>query len=531
MDRRTFLASSSFAALGLSHGIASAEEADVVLHNGIRLGKDWPQARRAIDFEPMEVPYLRQRPEVIPIDVGRQLFVDDFLIEQTDLRRVYHTPRYRDPAPVVRPDEKWEMTGRNPTAMVFSDGVWFDPQDQKFKMWYMGGYVRSVCYAESRDGDTWTKPKLDVVPGTNIVLDGYRDSNTVWLDHEEKDPKKRVKMFRVARDKPMWAIEMHESPDGIRWGPGRRSGPLGDRSTVHFDPFRKRWVFGIRDHDARVGRYRRWHENADAAAGLAWQTGQPHVWVGADRLDPIRDDLKTPCQLYNLDCVAYESLMIGLFDIWRGQPRDRAKPNELCIGFSRDGYHWHRPVRTAFLPVSERFGDWNWGNVQSAGGVCLVVRDKLLFYVSGRSGIRGNTESGTSVTALATLRRDGFASMVAEEAGTLTTRPLRFRGSHLFVNGDFSQGSLEVEAIDARGNPIEPFTRANFRPIRTDGVKLPCGWNGAGDVAKLAGQPVRFRFRISKGSLFAFWVSSSAEGESRGYVAAGGPGFRGPIDG
>ena len=31
-------------------------------------------------------------------------------------------------------------------------------------------------------------------------------------------------------------------------------------------------------------------------------------WVGADRLDPQRADLRTPCQLYNLDAVAYESL-------------------------------------------------------------------------------------------------------------------------------------------------------------------------------------------------------------------------------
>jgi len=47
---------------------------------------------------------------------------------------------------------------------------------------------------------------------------------------------------------------------------------------------------------------------------------------------------------------------------------DRAKPNEVCVGFSRDGFHWHRPDREAFIPVSENYGDWNWGNVQSAGG-------------------------------------------------------------------------------------------------------------------------------------------------------------------
>ena len=31
------------------------------------------------------VPYLKNPPEIIDISVGRQLFVDDFLIESTDL--------------------------------------------------------------------------------------------------------------------------------------------------------------------------------------------------------------------------------------------------------------------------------------------------------------------------------------------------------------------------------------------------------------------------------------------------------------
>ena len=36
-------------------------------------------------------PYLVSPPAVIPIDVGRQLFVDDFLIEQTTLTRVFRS--------------------------------------------------------------------------------------------------------------------------------------------------------------------------------------------------------------------------------------------------------------------------------------------------------------------------------------------------------------------------------------------------------------------------------------------------------
>jgi hypothetical protein len=52
----------------------------------------------------------------------------------------------------------------------------------------------------------------------------------------------------------------------------------------------------------------------------------------------------------------------------------------------------------------------------------------------------------------------------------------------------------------------------------------------AGDLARVAGQPVRFRFHLKGGRLYAFWVSPEKSGASHGYVAAGGPGFTGPTD-
>ena len=37
-------------------------------------------------------------------------------------------------------------------------------------------------------------------------------------------------------------------------------------------------------------------------------------------------------------------------------------------------------------------------------------------------------------------------------------------------------------------------------------------------------------FHLTSGKLYAFWVSPQANGASHGYVAAGGPGFKGPTD-
>jgi hypothetical protein len=61
--------------------------------------------------------------------------------------------------------------------------------------------------------------------------------------------------------------------------------------------------------------------------------------------------------------------------------------------------------------------------------------------------------------------------------------------------------------------------------VRADSTRHRLAWKGAADLAALIGKPVRFRFHLRDGQLFAFWVSSRETGAGGGYVAAGGPGF------
>jgi len=207
----------------------------------------------------------------------------------------------------------------------------------------------------------------------------------------------------------------------------------------------------------------------------------------------------------------------------------RPKQNSACISFSRDGFHWDRPDRREFLPKSDEPGAWNWGNSQTAAKSPLVVGDRLYFYVAGRGGLQfpGNAyqDAGGS-TGVAFLRRDGFASMDAgPRGGTLTTRLVRFQGQHAFVNVDNPAGDLRVEVLDEEGRPIPPFERESCMPVSTDSTLQPVRWRGAEDLSGLSGRPVRFRFHLENGRLYAFWVTSDPQGASYGYVAGGGPGF------
>ena len=77
-----------------SFASAMDEEPGELLYNGIQLPTEWPPRVKQLSLEPMPVPYLEHPPAIIPIDIGRQLFVDDFLIERTTLKRSFHQPRY-----------------------------------------------------------------------------------------------------------------------------------------------------------------------------------------------------------------------------------------------------------------------------------------------------------------------------------------------------------------------------------------------------------------------------------------------------
>ncbi len=519
-----------------------------ILYNGITLGSPWPPARTYPDEFPVRPPYLLDPPAVIPVDIGRQLFVDDFLIEQTTLTRTWHRPEYHAANPILAPTTQWERTeplardsGRpeNASAMVYSDGVFYDPRDRVFKMWYMAGYGGATCLAVSHDGVRWERPDWGVVKGTNIVLRQQRDSSTVWLD-PDADGAQRFKMC-------FWydgSLLLYRSPDGIQWTPIGTWGRALDRSTFFYNPFRKVWVFSLRAtqfESSISGRYRAYWESSEFGAGGTSPGRDSVAWVKADAKDWARPGMQSPPELYNLDCVAYESLILGLFSVWRGETPYREKINEITTGFSRDGFHWDRPDRQSFLGVSETIGSWNWANVQSAGGGCLVVGDRLYFYVSGRKGDPGTDRPGECSTGLATLRRDGFASMDwntddwrvrrrgSGSIGLLTTRPITFTGAHLFVNADVEGGELRAEVLDEQGRVIPSFERESSVPVTGNATRAPLRWT-SGNLAAVAGRPLRLRFALTRGRLFAFWISAWPSGESRGFTAAGGPGIGCPVD-
>ncbi len=526
-----------------------ADSSGELLPNGIRLPAVWPPHDRDLQSAiSAPAPWLAQPPAVIPIDVGRQLFVDDYLIESTTLVRECHQPVKHNGNPVFSPETDLEKNGGLPIACPKSGGVWWDPQDQIFKMWYEAGWLGANAYATSTDGIHWQRPLLDIAPGTNRLLpDLQPDSSTVVLDHEAADHTQRFKMFLRPPDGPEGTIVtgfVMTSPDGIHWSDPAPSGISGDRSTIFYNPFREKWVFSLRFLEE--GRIRRYHEHTDFLQGALWEKGEPVFWACADELDPVNPATGQTPQLYNLDAVAYESLILGVFQIHRGPTNEvcmttgTPKITDLTFAYSRDGFHWHRPDRRPCIAGTGRPGSWERGYIQSVGGVCTIVGDELWFYYIGFCGDptkldldwKKNGMYANGSTGLARLRRDGFASMntTGDAPGTLTTRLLTFNGRHLFVNVDCPAGELRAEILDETGSVLAPFKATICTPVRANSTRTRISWDGVTDLAALQGRHVRFRFHLVHAKLYAFWVSPDAAGTSNGYVAAGGPGFTGATD-
>jgi alpha-L-fucosidase len=351
------------------------------LHNAIVLPDEWPPANGGA---------VCAVPEVVAIDVGRQLFVDDFLIWETDgVERIF--PELQSAGDAV-----FRTGGKG------SFCVWRDPDAGVFRMWYGEGDSGTVRMAVSDDGFGW-KDSQRALPA-----DMAAESWSVSADSVNPAAGEKWKMLvrGPGGDSPCVAMV---SDDGVNW---KRRALLGDApgpAAAFFDPFRRKWIFSAAD--ASSG-YRNYFETYRFLEGKC-------------------DSLQRWMQADGFCAVAYESLMLGLIE-----KRTAGGAAERRFVYSRDGFNWSKEGANPVLSAA--------GDVKMAGNLCVVDGDKLLFhYDDGRGGKK-----------VAVLRRDGFAGLKAGGRGVVTTRKVVFRGDRLFVNVDAPAGRLSVEVLDVDGRRL-----------------------------------------------------------------------------
>ena len=466
--------------------------------------------------------------------------------------------------------------------------------------------------ARSADGLDWRKDGLGraswlppaggpPIPAakTNIVLDVRFDSSTVVVD-PDAPPDRRFVMSLT----PIWmptfldkrpqnstlctcpfgpcCYAVFTSADGMQWNLAvNKTGDAGDRSTMYYDNFRKKFVFSIR-YNAPLGRVRYFldGDSVEIARGDGKQFNKhgPVPWVAVDALDPplvngANHSDASHSELYNVDAVAYESVLVGLFTIMRGKQTPaygrsddkwHGEYDGVYLAFSRNGFDWFRPppaqedaYRKPFAgqviqdpPVGD-INAWNFFDVQSVGGGFFTHSSTLRFFFSGRSHTHLNRPSvpaasafyyTNSSTGTGTLRRDGFAAMhrnTSDSDGTsigrLETFLLRFdEGDTLRINANTIAGMVRVQVADEAGQQVPGLGLAQCDGVSdTDSTDVAVTWTGQSALlGSLAGKPFQLTFELhGDAQLFSFWIGLASCGSaSRGFVAAGSAEFPRPRD-
>jgi len=479
------------------------------------------------------------RPVVIERGVA-QLFVDDFLIaSEQGLKRTLHQPRK-------------EHGGRQPVIAVPDEGTLLakgtilkDPRLGRHVMFAKGFRTKQMYRFVSRDGLDWEPDRRggQVVPvemdrrnPATGKVEGYGGMHSFHYDNDDEAHPYKGWVFFGNWGNEHEGVYYIRSADGITWE--RRglvvqgyAGP-GDTScrVIHQDG---KTVYGPGD----VTRY--YHdERDDRFLGI-------FKFFTVDRVPPdnglrsrayaFLERIDRPFDISRLDHVAllppaarkngdgphdeyysssawrYESLWLGGLLVWhRGEdyPFSAAGCAFLKLVVSRDGLHWNKVqfpndagVPEVFIPNGPEGGndgrnDGGYMSEFSQGP--LRIGDELIYYYGcssyGKDHPSGKRNSGGGIFR-ARLRLDGFVSV---DAGTLTTRPLRFGGSELYLN---SRGPVRVEALDSGGEVL------GRSEVDRDALRGRVTFDGRSLRETAPERTVRLRFSVGPDAeLYAFRI-------------------------
>ena len=285
------------------------------------------------------------------------------------------------------------------------------------------------------------------------------------------------------------------SNDGADWVE-HKGNPIEPRhSDTHncivWDPWRKVWLVHLRVPVNAGGNNRRiaTMESADL-----------QTWSRAESvLVPDEDDVP---EFYSMPVFRRGNLFFGLLQIYE-RPIGRI---EVELVFSPDGYRWHRvPPRELFLKRGQA-GEWDRGMVLTASGPVIAHGEMRFYYGASSADHSQRTPPDVPLFAIgmASVPLDRLFGLhtASEVPGFAVTRPLLLNGKTIEVNATV-RGELRAALLDADGKKLPGFDFADCAPARGDDIRLPLAWKGQ---PLPASQPVRLKFQVNGGELYAFYV-------------------------
>lgn len=441
---------------------------------------------------------LAQSPAAIALGSRRELFVDRECIATmpgVDLRLV--TPV--DAGPVLVLDRPWEGRFSGYTT-ILRDGA-------KVRAYYRGSPTAGqdgqptecTCYAESRDGLTWTKPER------NLVLEGQPPFSHNFCPMLDPRGAPRYKAVAGIHRSGLYAFG---SDDGLRWRKLQESAILPSPGEFVFDSqnlafwseAEQRYVLYYRSWRKVGGTGYRWVSRAVSDDFLHWRvegemdygnappehlyTNQtsayfraPHIYVGlCARFFPGRQVLS-----------AEQARAVGV------DPKYFQDCSDAVLVTSRGGLRYQRTFLEAFVRPGLGLENWVSRSNYPALNVIQTGPAAMSFYVNRNYG------QTTAYLRRYELRLDGFASAHAGYAGgELTTKAFTFTGTRLEINyATSAAGSVRVELQSAAGE-----TLAASRECIGDEVAQSSLFTSS--LGQWQGQAVRLRFLLKDTDLYSY---------------------------
>jgi len=494
-------------------------------------------------------------------DIGseKQLWLDERLMDQERSHGV--TRRMNPPLRIERvmtPDAPWEALG-----FIFYSSV-VEAKDG-FLLYY-GSYdaekKKHFCVATSEDGLHWVRPKLGL-----REFGGSKDNNILAVDAveacvindaDQQKPDLHYRLFYTRHwpDPQRAGVYTATSADGIHWNEmEQRMLPFvpDSQPSAYWDDERKEYAIFLRAWDkkrfvARVGVKHvedPWPWDAQGPPFMVWGPNKiptlSHelpIVMGPDEKDPPSLELYTSgCLKLGDDGTRHAYLAFpAAFTLYKGpewEPRALPKTSDgsfdVQLAVSRDGVQWERfrepYISTGRLdgldlrlvsmgvgmvhPRARRPDDWpclqyfvGWPYTHGQPVVWdRDVKEREKWMKQDRGGIY-----------CAMQRCDGFVSMDAgNEEGVLVTKPVKFKGSKLFLSFKTAGiGSVKVALLDEAGQPFEGFDKEDCELINGDELQHEVKRKGKGGVSPLQGVTMRLQFTMRNAKVFAWQFAPPA---------------------
>lgn len=479
------------------------------------------------------------------------LFVDDHdVLYRAGTRRVLEKPARHAKNPLITEDRPWEMA-------IGWTSVHRDKATGRYQLWYQayaGKRARLkthecvVCYAESADGITFSKPALGLFEfndekDTNIVLIGsglYGDRycNSVIVDVREADAAKRYKMLyydwaKNAEGGLVAGLHLALSPDGVRWtkhsqaplyttffGAKKVQPPfagenpyvestaadgrvkrllkqpvsMSDAADPLYDPKRKIWaIYG-----------KAWIPGPDG--GLGWKHGMGRVeskdllhW-SKPQIVCFPDEKDGGLEFHTSPVFFRHDRFFSLNQILN---RAGGGVMDIELMLSRDGIEWERPFRDDLWLKRSPGGQFDSGCMLTNADMIVEGREMRFYFGAYSSGAIGG---GTNITGdqqksgvgMVSLPLDRFAGLRSEpeaptakiksppDIGQVTLKPLDLKGrAEIHVNANAAGGAVWCEILDEDGFRVPGFDKASCVPLKKDATRFRFAWK----ERKIAGLP------------------------------------------